>query len=40
MEAVRDAAGLKTDGGAILFSMPVDHIVGIGRFEGEIEEDE
>ena len=40
MEAVRDAAGLKTDGGAVIFSMPVDHIVGIGRFDGEIEDDE
>lgn len=39
MEAVRDAAGLKTDGGAVLFSMPVDDIVGIGRFEGEVNED-
>lgn len=36
MEAVRDAAGLKTDGGAILFSIPVDDLVGIGRFDGEI----
>ncbi len=36
MEAIRDAAGLKTDGGAILFSIPVDDLVGIGRFDGEI----
>ena len=36
MEAVRDAAGLKTEGGAILFSIPVDDLVGIGRFDGEI----
>ncbi len=33
MAAVRDAAGLKTDGGAVIFSLPVDEIVGIGRFE-------
>ena len=33
MEAVRDAAGLKTEGGAIIFSLPVDDLVGIGRFE-------
>ena len=40
MEAVRDVAGLKTEGGAILFSIPVDEIVGIGRFDGEISEEE
>ena len=40
MEAVRDVAGLKTEGGAILFSLPVDEIVGIGRFDGEISEEE
>ena len=39
MEAVRDVAGLKTEGGAILFSLPVDEIVGIGRYDGEINED-
>jgi nitrogen regulatory protein PII len=33
MEAIRDAAGLKTEGGAIIFSLPVDDLVGIGRFE-------
>ena len=33
MEAVRDSAGLKTEGGAIIFSLPVDDLVGIGRFE-------
>ncbi len=33
MEAIRDSAGLKTDGGAVLFSLPVDRLVGIGRFE-------
>ena len=40
MEAIRDVAGLKTEGGAILFSLPVDEIVGIGRFDGEISEEE
>ena len=39
MEAVRDAAGLKTEGGAVLFSLPVDDIVGIGRFDGEVPEE-
>ena len=38
MEAVRDTAGLKTEGGAIIFSMPVDDLVGIGRFDGEVKE--
>ena len=37
MEAIRECAGLKTDGGAILFSLPVDSIVGIGRFEEDEE---
>lgn len=32
MEAIRDAAGLKTDGKAVIFSVPVDSITGIGRF--------
>ena len=40
MEAVRDVAGLKTEGGAMLFSLPVDDIVGIGRYAGEIKEEE
>ncbi len=39
MEAVRDHAGLKTDGGAVIFSLPVDDLVGIGRFNGEISEE-
>jgi len=39
MEAVRDVAGLKTEGGAIVFSLPVDDLVGIGRFDGEINEE-
>ena len=39
MEAVRDVAGLKTEGGAILFSLPVDEIVGIGRYDGEVSEE-
>ena len=33
MEAVRDSAGLKTDGKAVIFSLPVDDLVGIGRFD-------
>ena len=39
MEAVRDQAGLKTEGGAVVFSLPVDDLVGIGRFDGEISEE-
>ena len=37
MEAIRDAAGLKTEGGAVIFSMPVDSLIGIGRFDSETE---
>ena len=37
MEAVRDVAGLKTEGGAVIFSLPVDDLVGIGRFEDFVE---
>lgn len=32
MEAIREAAGLKTDGGAVIFSLPVDSITGIGSY--------
>ncbi len=39
MEAIRDSAGLKTEGSAVIFSLPVDDLVGIGRFDGEIKED-
>ena len=39
MEAVRDYAGLKTDGGAVIFSIPVDDLVGIGRFNGGMNEE-
>ena len=39
MEAVRDAAGLKTEGGAVIFSLPVDDLVGIGRFEDFVSEE-
>lgn len=39
MEAVRDVAGLKTEGGAVIFSLPVDDLVGIGRFEDFDEEE-
>ena len=37
MEAVRDAAGLKTEGSAVIFSIPVDDLVGIGRFEDYVD---
>ena len=40
MEAVRDVAGLKTEGGAVIFSLPVDDLVGIGRFEDYAEDEE
>lgn len=40
MEAVRDVAGLKTEGGALIFSLPVDDLVGIGRFEDYTDEQE
>ena len=38
MEAVRDSAGLKTDGKAVIFSLPVDDLIGIGRFESDSDE--
>jgi len=37
MEAIRENAGLKTDGGAVLFSLPVDSLTGIGRFSEDSE---
>ena len=40
MEAIRDAAGLKTEGGAVIFSLPVDDLVGIGRFDDYIDGEE
>ncbi len=40
MEAIRDAAGLKTEGGAVIFSVPVDDLVGIGRFEDYVDGEE
>lgn len=40
MEAVRDAAGLKTEGGAVIFSLPVDDLVGIGRFNDYVDGEE
>ena len=38
MEAIRDSAGLKTEGGAVIFSLPVDSLIGIGRFDESDEE--
>ena len=40
MEAIRDAAGLKTEGGAVIFSLPVDDLVGIGRFKDYVDGEE
>ncbi len=37
MEAIQEYAGLKTDGGAVLFSLPVDTLIGIGRFDDDDE---
>lgn len=39
MEAIRDCAGLKTEGSAVLFSLPVDSLVGIGRFDDDDDTD-
>lgn len=39
MEAIRDSAGLKTEGSAVIFSIPVDDLVGIGRFDEQLEEE-
>lgn len=35
MDAIRETAGLKTEGGAVIFSVPVDSLIGIGRFDEE-----
>lgn len=37
MEAIRDAGGLKTNGGAVIFSLPVDSLIGIGRHDEDVE---
>jgi len=37
MEAIRDTAGLKTEGRAVLLSLPVDSLIGIGKFEEDEE---
>lgn len=39
MEAIRDSAGLKTEGSAVIFSMPVDDLVGIGRFDEQLDDE-
>ena len=39
MEAIRDSAGLKTEGSAVIFSIPVDDLVGIGRFDGNMSDE-
>ncbi len=39
IDAVKEIAGLKTEGGAIIFSLPVDDLVGIGRFDDYIDEE-
>lgn len=40
MEAIRDVAGLKTDGSAVIFSLPVDNLIGIGRYDEDENEEE
>ena len=40
IDAIRESAGLKTEGSAVVFSLPVDDIVGIGRFDGKETEQE
>ena len=40
MEAIRDVAGLKTDGSAVIFSLPVDNLIGIGRYNEDDDEEE
>ena len=40
MEAIRDCAGLKTDGSAVVFSLPVDNLIGIGRYNDEDDNEE
>ncbi len=35
MQAIQATAGLKTEGGAVIFSVPVDSLIGIGRFDDE-----
>ena len=35
MEAISEKAGLKTEAGGVLFSLPVDKTVGIGASGGE-----
>ncbi|MBO5045710.1 MAG: hypothetical protein J6C93_02435 [Clostridia bacterium] len=38
MQAISDRVGLKTEAGGILFSLPVDHTVGIGATGAETDE--
>lgn len=35
MRAIRDTAGLKTDAGGVLFSLPVDNLIGVGSMAHE-----
>ena len=30
MRAIQETAGLKTDAGGVLFSLPVDNLIGVG----------
>ena len=39
MQAISESAGLKTEAGGVLFSLPVDRTVGIGSTGGEADAD-
>lgn len=37
MEAIKEVAGITTSGNGVIFSLPIDELVGIGRFEQKVE---
>ena len=40
MQALSDRVGLKTAAGGVLFSLPVDHVAGVGAAGGETDTQE
>ena len=36
MRAVQETAGLKTDAGGVLFSLPVDNLIGVGSMSPDV----
>ena len=38
MRAIQETAGLKTDAGGVLFSLPVDNLIGVGSMSPDAEE--